>query len=128
MRRSGGRIVKFLAVVMRKLFQPTLNVARIQAKAGTKGRWNNDKANGKGKGRLECAAAVQFSRTRQREALVTTRLEKGGMNDKRVGGKLWGDVCREWWDKFAHMCMYAWQTDWVSGRKVGRLRECSIRM
>ena len=55
-------------------------------------------------------------------------LEEGGINHKPVGGKLWGDVCRQWWDNFARMCVYAWQTDWLSGGKVGRLHECSIRM
>ena len=50
------------------------------------------------------------------------------MDNKRVGGRLWGDVCREWWDNFSKMCAYAWQTDWLSGGEVGRLRECSIRM
>ena len=25
------------------------------------------------------------------------------------------------------MCVYAWQTDWLSGAKLGRLSECSIR-
>ena len=37
-------------------------------------------------------------------------------------------VYREWWDNFAEMCVYAWQTEWLSGGDVGRLRECSIRM
>ena len=32
------------------------------------------------------------------------------MTNKRVGGRLWGDVCREWRDNFAKMCVYAWQT------------------
>ena len=42
------------------------------------------------------------------------------MNNKRVVGRLWGNVCPEWCDNFAQMCAYAWQTDWLSGRKVGR--------
>ena len=94
------------AVVVSNLFQPILDVARIQAKTVTKGRLNNDKANGKGKARLECAAAVQFMRTRRWEALITICLEEGGMNNKRLGGRLWGDVCRECWDNFAKMCVY----------------------
>ena len=32
------------------------------------------------------------------------------MNNKRVGGKLWGDVCREYSENFAKMCVFAWQT------------------
>ena len=119
---------KSTAVVVRNLFQPNLDVARIQAKTVTKGRLKNDKANGKGKVRLECAAPVQFMRTRRWEALITMCLEEGGMNNKRVGGRLWGDVCRDWWDNFAQMCVYAWQTDWLFGGQVQRLRECSIRM
>ena len=47
------------------------------------------------------------------------------MNNKRAGGRLWGDVCREWWDKIAKMCVYAWQTRWLSGGKVGRLHKCT---
>ena len=119
---------KSAAVVLRNLFQPILDVAHIQAKTVTKGRLNNYKANGKGKVRLECAAAVQFMCTQRWEALITICLEEGGMNNKRVGGTLWGDVCREWWDNFAKTCVYAWQTGWLSGGDVGRLRECSIRM
>ena len=74
------------AVVVRNLFQPILDVARIQAKTVTKGRLNNEKANGKGKVRLECAAAVQFMRTLRWKALITICLEEGGMNNKRVAG------------------------------------------
>ena len=69
---------KSAAVVVRNLFQPILDVARIQAKMVTKGRLNNGKANGSGKVRLECAATVQFMRTRRWEALITMSLEEGG--------------------------------------------------
>ena len=58
-------------VVVRNLFEPILHVARVQAKTGTTGRLNNDKANGKGKVRLECAAAVQFMRSQWWDALIT---------------------------------------------------------
>ena len=68
------------------LFQPILDVACIQAKMVTKGRLNNDKANWKGKVRLECAAAVQFMRTRRWEALITICPEDGGMNSLRREG------------------------------------------
>ena len=88
----------------------------------------NDGANAKGKVRLECAAAVQFMRTRRWETLIAVCLEEGGMNNKRVGGRPWGDVCRQWWDNFAKMCIYAWRTSWLSGADLGRLRECSIAM
>ena len=103
---------------MRNSFQPILDVARIQAKTVTKGRLNNDKANGKGKVRLECAAAVHFMRTRRCEALIPMCVGEGGMNIKRVGFRLWGDVCGEWWDNFAKMCVYALQRGWMSGGHV----------
>ena len=119
---------KYAAVVVRNLFQPILDVARIQAKTVTKGRLNNDKGNGQGKVKLGCAAVVQFMRTRRWETLITMCLEEGEKNNKRVGGRLWGDVCGEWWDNFATMCVYAWQIGWLSGGDVGKLRECSIRM
>ena len=38
------------------------------------------------------------------------------------------DVDGEWCDNFAKMCVYTWQTGWLTGGDVGRLRECSIRM
>ena len=44
-------------------------------------------------------------------ARITMCLEEGGMNNKRVGGRLWGDVWREWWDNFAQLCVYAWHTE-----------------
>ena len=55
-------------------------------------------------------------------------LTRATLNNKRVGGRLWGDVCREWWASFAQMCENAWQTGWLSGGDGGRLRECSIQM
>ena len=82
---------KSAAVVVCNFFQPILDVARMAAKTVTKGRMakGNDNANAKGQVRLECAAAVQFMRTRW-EALIAVCLEEGGMNNKRVGGKTMG--------------------------------------
>ena len=72
-----------MAVVGRIFFQPILDVACMEAKTVTKGRLNNDKANRKGKVRLECAAAVRGGRLSLMFALT-----RGGMNNKRVGGSL----------------------------------------
>ena len=87
---------KSAAVVVRNFFQPILDVARMAAKTVTKGRMakGNGTANAKGNVRLECAAAVQFVRTRRWEALIVVCPEEGGMNNKRLGGRPWGDVCR----------------------------------
>ena len=121
---------KSAAVVVRNFLQPILDVARMAAKTVTKGRMakGNGRANAKGNVRLQCAAAVQFMRTRRWEALIAVCLEEGGMNNKRVGGRPWGDVCRQWSDNFAKICIYAWCTSWLSGADLGRLRECSIAM
>ena len=87
---------KSAAVVVRNFFQPILDVARMAAKTATVGRVGkgNDSANVKGKLRLECAVAMQFMRTQRWKALIDLCLEEGGMNNKRVGGRRWGDVCR----------------------------------
>ena len=121
---------KSAAVVVRNLFQPILDVACMAAKTVTKGRMakGNDSANLKGNVRLECAAAMQFMLTRRWEALIAVCLEDGVMNNKRVRGRPWGDVCRQWRDNFAKMCIYAWRTSWLSGIDLGRLRECTIAM
>ena len=120
---------KSTAVIVRHLFEPISDGARIQGKTVTKGRLNYDKANTGRQVRLDCAAAEHFMRTRLWEAFVTKCLEEGGTNNKRVGGRLWGDVCREWWDNFAKTCVYAWQTSWLSGGGgIQRLRAYSIRL
>ena len=96
---------KSAAVVVCNFFQLILDVARMAAKTVTKGRMatGNDNANAKGQVKLESAAAVQFMRTRRWEVLVTVCLAEGGMHNKRVGGRAWGDVCRQWPDNFAKM-------------------------
>ena len=130
---------KSAGVVVENFFQPIADVAHLEAKTVTKGGPNNNKGNRKGKVRLECAAVVQFMRSRRCEVLINVCLNDGGMNNKRLGGRLLGDVCREWWEGFARMCVYAWPTGWLymdgqrdgcpgGGGGVGRLRECSILM
>ena len=111
---------KSAAVVVRNLFQPILDVVYIQANTVAKGTLNSDKANGKGKVRVECAATVHFMRTRLRKALITMCLEEGGMNINRVGVRLWGDVCREWWDNLPRCaCMHGKQDGCPGGAWEG---------
>ena len=117
---------KSAAFVVRKLFQPILDIARMEAKTATKGRLNKGKANGNGKVTLGCASVVHFMHCRRWEALINVCLSEGGMNNKRVGGRLWGVVCREWRESFAKLCVYmcivyiyAWQMGWLSGGDVG---------
>ena len=78
---------KSAAVVVRNSYEPILDVARIQPKTVTKGRLNNDKANGKRKVRLEGVTAVQLMRILRWVALSSICLEEGGMNNKRLEGR-----------------------------------------
>ena len=75
---------KSAAVFLRNLSSAHSRCCRHSGEDGTKGRLNNDMANGKGQVRSECAAALQFMRTRRWEALLTICLEEGVMNNKRV--------------------------------------------
>ena len=79
--RRGGGNNRQVCGCPRAQFVSAHLVARGQEKTVTTGRLNNDKANGKKKVRLECAAAVQFMRTRRWEALITICLEEGGTNN-----------------------------------------------
>ena len=121
---------KSAAVSARNSFQPILDVDPNAGKTVTKGGMpkGNDTANAKGNVRIECAAAVHLMRTRRCEALIYVCLEEGGMNNRRLGRKQWVDVCRQWSDNFAKMCIYAWRTSWLSGADLRRLHDCSIAM
>ena len=48
--------------VARTMLQLNLDEARLAARTGTRASLNNDKANSKGKVRMECAAAIHFMR------------------------------------------------------------------
>ena len=83
---------KSAAVVVRNFFQLILDVACMAAKTVTKGRMakGNDNANAKGNARLECAAAMQFMRSRRWEALIDVCLEEGGNEQQAGGGETMG--------------------------------------
>ena len=113
---------KIAALVVRNFFQPILDVARMAPKTVTKGRMakGNNNANAKVQVTLECAAAVQFMRTRRWEALTAVRLEEGGTNNKRVGGRpggmfvgSGGTICED-----VYICMADILAVWGRSRKV----------
>ena len=115
------------------------NVARIDftwfsycqntsARTCTRASLNNDKANSKGKVRMECAAAIHFMRNRGWEKIIDACLEQPSVRQHQVGGKSWESVCKTWWENFASMCVYAWRSAWFSGADLGRLRNHSIAM
>ena len=58
------------ANVARTMLQPVLDEARLAARTCTRASLNNDKANGKGKVRMECATAIHFMRNRGWEKII----------------------------------------------------------
>ena len=61
------------ATVARTMLQPVLDEARLAARTCTRASLNNDKANSKGKVRMECAAAIHFKRNRGWEKIILPR-------------------------------------------------------
>ena len=116
------------ATVARTMLQPVLDQARLAARTCTRASLNNDKANSKGKVRMECAAAIHFMRNRGWEKIIDACLEQPSVRQHQVGGKSWQSVCKTWWENFASMCVYAWRSAWFSGADLGRLRNHSIAM
>ena len=116
------------ATVARTMMQPVLDEARLAARTCTRASLNNDKANSKGKVRMECAAAIHFMRNKGWEKIIDACLEQPSVRQHQVGGKSWESVCKTWWENFASMCVYAWRSAWFSGADLGRLRNHSIAM
>ena len=109
------------------MLQPVLDEARLAAQTCTRASLNNDKANSKGKVRMECAAAIQFMRNTGRDKIIDACLQpQCGAASSR--GKRWESVCKRWWENTASMCVYAWRSTWLSGADLGRLRNHSIAM
>ena len=102
------------------MFQPMLDVACVVAKTAAKGTLNTDKANGKGKVRLECAATICFMFTWGQETLINGCLTKWQMNAGQVVGQPQGEVFKKWWVMANNVV--------VGGGDVRTLTECSIRM
>ena len=116
------------ATVVRTMLQPVLDEARLAARTCTRASLNNDKANSKGKVRMECAVAIHFMRNRGWEKIIDACLEQPSVRQHQVGGKSWESVCKTWWENFASMCVYAWRSAWFSGADLGRLRNHSRAM
>ena len=116
------------ATVACTMLQPVLDEARLAARTCTRASLNNDKANSKGKVRMECVAAIHFMRNRGWEKIIDACLEQPSVRQHQVGGKSSESVCKTWWENFASMCVYAWRSAWFSGADMGRLRNHSIAM
>ena len=119
---------KVPATVARTMSHPILDDARLAAKTCTHASLNNEKANRKGKVRMECAAAIHFMRNKGWEKVIDACLRHPSVGPHQVAGKSWESVCKTWWENFVSMCMFAWRSAWFSGADLGRLRRHSIAM
>ena len=61
---------------------------------------NNQKANGKGKARKECAATVHFMRNKGWEKVIDACLQHPSVRQHQVPGKSWESLCKPWWESF----------------------------
>ena len=119
---------KAAATVARTMLQPVLDEARLAARTCTRASLNIDKANSKGKLRMECAAAIHFMRNKGWEKIIDACLHQPSVRQHQVGAKSWESVCKTWWENFASMRAYTWPSAWFSGADLGRLRYHSIAM
>ena len=115
---------KATATVARTMLQPILDEAPLAANTCSHASSNNEKANNKGKVRMECAAAIHFMRNRGWEKVIDARLQHPSVKHHHVVGKSWESVCNTWWENFASMCVFAG----VPGADLGRLRRHSLAM
>ena len=122
------RTGKAAATVARTMLQPILDEARLAAKTCTHAILNNEKANNKGKVRMECAAAVHFMRNKGWEKVIEACLQHPIVRQHQVGGKSWESVCKTWWESFASMSVFAWRSAWFTRADFGRLRGHSLAM
>ena len=111
-----------------RCWQPLFDEARFAARTCTRASLNNDKANSKGKVRMECAAAIHFMWNRGWEKVMHACLQHPSVRQHQVGEKSWESVCKTWWESFAGICVFAWRSAWFSGANLGRLRSHSITM
>ena len=116
------------ATVARTMLQPVLDEARLAARTCTRASLNNDKANIKGKVRMECAAALHVMRNRGWEKIIDACPQQPSVRQHQVGGKSRASVCKTRWENFASMCVYAWRSAWFSGGDLGLLQNHSIAM
>ena len=91
---------KASATVARTMLQAVLDDARLAARTCTRASLNDDKANSKGKVRMECAVAIHFMRNRCWQKIIDACLQQPSVRQHQVGGKSWESVCKTWLENF----------------------------
>ena len=113
------------ATVVHTMPQPGLNEARLAARTCTRASLDNEKANSKGKVRVECAAAIHFMWNMGWEKVMdaymptTPQCEGASSRRKKLGvdvQNMVGEFC-----KHASTCVFAWHSARFSGADLGRL-------
>ena len=113
---------KALDTVACTMLQPALDEASLAAGTCNHASLNNDKANSKGKVRMECAAAIHFMWNRGWEKVMDACPQHPSVRQHKIGGKGWELLCKRWWEDLASMCVFAWRFAWCSAADLGRLR------
>ena len=93
------------AAVARTMLQPVLDEARLAARTCTRASLNNDKANSKGKVRMECAAAIHFMRNRGWDKIIDACLQQPSLRQHQVGEKF-GSRCAKCGGRILQACVY----------------------
>ena len=75
------------APVASTMLQRVLDEARLAARTCTRASLNNEKANSKGKVRMECAAAIHFMRNKGWEKVMDACLQHPSVRQHQIGGK-----------------------------------------
>ena len=84
------------ATVAQTILQPILDEGRLAAKTCTRASLHNEKADNKGKVRMECVAAVHFMWNKGWEKVVDACLQHPNLGQHQVARKSWGSVCKTW--------------------------------
>ena len=112
------RTRKASATLARTMLQPILNDARLATKSCTRAPLNNQKANGKKKVRMECAATIHFMRNDGWEKVIDACLQHSRVGQHQIPRKSWEPLCKTWWENFAS----------ISAANLGRLRRHGTSM
>ena len=92
------------ATVARTMLQPILDEARLAAKTCTRASLNNEKANSKGKVRMECAAAIHFMQNRGWEKVIDACLQHPSVRQHQIAGEV-GSRCTTCGGRLLQACV-----------------------
>jgi hypothetical protein len=106
-----------------RLVQGAANVAREATRSASRATLHGDGKGGKGKDacRIECSAATWLMRDGRWKPLLA-KVKAAGVSDTIMGH------VTKWWTGFAASCQFVWQTAFMSGASVQRLKAALAEM